>query len=103
LPHWYAPAARSPSGKLFSAFVGAGLPAPTMRLEAVVGGGTNSSDSLRLIAELTVSLSATIEELGIGSVADLDPDTLLDQMRDEAQATNSVVVGHFQFGAWSSL
>jgi hypothetical protein len=22
---------------------------------------------------------------------------------DEAQATNSVVVGHFQFGAWSSL
>jgi SAM-dependent methyltransferase len=90
-------------GKLFSAFVGAGLPAPTMRLEAVVGGGANSSDALRLIAELAVSLSSTIEELGVGSVADLDPDTLLDRMRDEAQATNSVVVGHFQFGAWSSL
>jgi hypothetical protein len=45
----------------------------------------------------------TIEELGVGSVADLDPDTLLDQMRSEAQAADSVVVGHFQFGAWSSL
>jgi predicted O-methyltransferase YrrM len=90
-------------GKLFSAFVGAGLPAPSMRLEAVVGGGTNSTDPLRLIAELTISLSATIEELGIGSVADLDPDTLLDRMRNEAQANDSVVVGHFQFGAWSSL
>jgi hypothetical protein len=36
-------------------------------------------------------------------VADLDPDTLLDRMRNEAQANDSVVVGHFQFGAWSSL
>lgn len=90
-------------GKLFSAFVDAGLPAPSMRLEAVVGGGTGSSEALRLIADLAVSLSATIEELGVGSVADLDPDTLLDRMRSEAQANDSVVVGHFQFGAWSSV
>jgi SAM-dependent methyltransferase len=90
-------------GKLFAAFVGAGLPVPTMRLEAVVGGGAGSSDALRLISELAVSLSSTIEELGVGSVADLDPETLLDRMLDEAQASNSVVVGHFQFGAWSSV
>jgi hypothetical protein len=89
--------------KLFSAFVGAGLPAPSMRLEAVIGGGTNSSDPLQLIADLTVSLSTTIEELGVASVADTDPDTLLNRMRREAQANGSVVVGHFQFGAWSSV
>jgi hypothetical protein len=90
-------------GKLFSAFVAAGLPAPSMRLEAVVGGGTNSSDPLQLIADLTASLSTTIEQLGVASVADLDADTLLDRMRNEAQANNSVVVGHFQFGAWSRV
>jgi 2-polyprenyl-3-methyl-5-hydroxy-6-metoxy-1,4-benzoquinol methylase len=90
-------------GKLFSTFVAAGLPAPSMRLEAVVGGGTESSDALRLIADLAVSLSAKIEELGVGSVADLDPDSLLDRMRSEAQANDSVVVGHFQFGAWSNV
>jgi hypothetical protein len=91
-------------GKLFTTFIGAGLPAPTMRLEAAVGGGTNSSDALRLIAELAASLSTTIEERGVGSAADLgDADALLDRMRTEAQATDSVVVGHFQFGAWSSV
>ncbi len=88
--------------KLFSAFIGAGLPGPTMRLEAVVGGGTNSAEPLRRTAELAASLSTKIEELGLGSAANLDDaDALFERMRDEAQATDSVVVGHFQFGAWS--
>jgi SAM-dependent methyltransferase len=90
-------------GKLFSAFIGAGLAAPSMRLEAVVGGGANSAEPLRLIAELAASLSTTIEELGLESAADLDADALLDRMRSEAKANDSVVVGHLQFGAWSSV
>jgi 2-polyprenyl-3-methyl-5-hydroxy-6-metoxy-1,4-benzoquinol methylase len=89
--------------KLFSAFVAAGLPAPSLRLEAVIGGGTRSSDPLQLIADLTASLSSTIAELGIASVADLGIDTLLDRMRAEAQANDSVVVAHFQCGAWSRV
>jgi SAM-dependent methyltransferase len=93
----------SMGGKLSSTFVSAGLPAPTMRLEGVVGGGTESSDALRLVSELTVSLWSRIEELAVESIADLDPETLLDRMRAEAEETNSLVVGHFQFGAWSSV
>jgi SAM-dependent methyltransferase len=89
--------------KLFAAFVAAGLPAPSMRFEAVVGGGTNSSHPLRLIADLTASLSTTIEELGIATEAELDPSTLLNQMCNEAQAEQSVVIGHFQFGAWTRV
>jgi SAM-dependent methyltransferase len=90
--------------KLFSAFIGAGLPAPSMRLEAVVGGGANSFEPLRRMARLAASLSTTIEELGVGSAANLnDADVLLDRMRTEAQATGSVVIGHFEFGAWSSV
>lgn len=89
--------------KLFSAFVAAGLPAPSLRLEAVAGGGMNSSDPLRLIADLAGSLSGTIEELGVGSAADLDPGTLLDRMRSEAHANASLVVAQFQFGAWSRV
>lgn len=87
--------------KLYSTFVDAGLPAPSMRLEAVVGGGTNSSEPLQLIADLAASLTTTIQELAVASGADLDPTTLLDRMRSEAQANASLVVGHFQFGAWS--
>ena len=90
-------------GRLFSAFLGAGLAAPSLRLEAVVGGGANSSDSLQLIADLAVSLATTIEELGVAPAAEFDRDTLLDQMRSEAEASGSVVVGHFQFGAWSRV
>jgi SAM-dependent methyltransferase len=90
-------------GKLFGAFVDGGLHAPSMRLEAVVGGGSNSSNPLQLIADLAASLSTTIEELGLAPVADLDPDTLLDRMRSEAQAGASLVVGHFQFAAWSRV
>ena len=90
-------------GALFSTFLAAGLPPPTIRLEAVVGGGSNSSDALQLIADLAASLSTTIEQLGVASAADLDPDTLLDRMRTEAQTNGSVVVGHFQFGAWSRV
>jgi SAM-dependent methyltransferase len=89
--------------KLFSAFVAAGLPAPSLRLQAVIGGGVEASEPLRLVADLADSLSATIERLGLATAADLDADTLLARMLDEAQESNSVVVGHFQVGAWARI
>jgi predicted O-methyltransferase YrrM len=90
-------------GKLCSTFVAAGLLTLSMRLEAVVGGGANAGDPLRLIADLAGSLAETMEEHGVTTAAELDADALFERMCAEAEAEGSVVVGHFQFGAWSRV
>ena len=84
-------------GKLFGTFLAAGLNAPTLRLEALAG----VTEPLRIVADLAGSLAPTIEELGLARATDLDPDVLFERMLAEAQDSHSVVVGTFQFGAWS--
>jgi len=84
-------------GKLFATFVAAGLPAPSLRLEALAG----VEEPLRMVADLAGSLAEKIEELGLASAAELDPDALFEQMLAEARETTSVAVGNFQFGAWA--
>ena len=44
-----------------------------------------------------------IEQLGLAHAAELDPDAFFDQMVAEAQASQRVVVGNFQFAAWSRV
>jgi hypothetical protein len=87
--------------KLHSTFVAAGLPAPSMRLEALVGGGANSLALLQLLAELVATLLPEMERLGVTTAADVGVETLFERMRNEAIATSSVIFGHYQIGAWS--
>jgi SAM-dependent methyltransferase len=89
--------------KLHSTFVAAGLPPPRMRLEALVGGGPNGLDILRLTRDLVATLLPEMERLGVATAGDVGLDTLLDRMRDEVIALSSVVVGAFQVGAWSRV
>ncbi len=87
--------------KLHSAFVGAGLAAPSMRMEAIAGGAANASDCLHLFADLTGTLLPTLVRLGVATAAEVDIETLAAKMQAEAIATGSVIVGHSQFGAWT--
>jgi hypothetical protein len=87
--------------KLHATFVDAGLSAPSMRLEALLGGGMNGAVVLRLVAELTATLLPEMERLGIATADDVDIGTLFDRMARESVAGESLVVGHFQIGAWS--
>ena len=87
--------------KLHAAFVEAGLSAPSMRLEALLGGAEKGSAVLRLMADLTATLLPEMERLGVATAADVDMDTLFDRMAAESAAGESVLVGHFQIGAWS--
>ena len=89
--------------KLYSTFVAAGLPPPRMRLEALVGGGANGLDLLRLAADLVATLLPEMERLGVATAADVGLDTLLARIRDEAIALSSVIVGTYQIGAWSRV
>ena len=74
-----------------------------MRLEALIGGGERASSPARLMAALAPTLLPAAERLGIETGAAADTQTLLHRMTDEVQATNSLVVGLYQVGAWSQV
>jgi SAM-dependent methyltransferase len=86
--------------KLYPTFIAAGLPAPRMRLESVIGGGTDSSDQVHLEMDLFGSLATEMERLGIATVAELQPETLPERVLAEVVASGSVIVGRSEIGAW---
>jgi ubiquinone/menaquinone biosynthesis C-methylase UbiE len=86
--------------KLHSAFVSAGLPAPTLRLEAVIGGGRNSLDSVRLAAEVVPVLLPEILRLGVATAIEIGVETLTERIITEAISNDSVIVGRLEIGAW---
>jgi hypothetical protein len=89
--------------KLHSTFVSAGLSSPSMRLEALIGGGLKSSALLHLVAGLVATLLPEIERCGVATAAEVGLETLVDRMEKEVIANSSVIVGHFQIGAWSRV
>jgi 2-polyprenyl-3-methyl-5-hydroxy-6-metoxy-1,4-benzoquinol methylase len=89
--------------KLHSTFIKAGLSAPTMRLEALIGGGESASGPLQLMAALAPTLLPAAERLGLDTGAAADTETLLERMTQEVRASNSLVVGLYQIGAWSQV
>src|SRR6516225_792265 len=86
--------------KLHAKFVAAGLPAPQMRLESVIGGGATSSDQVHFEMDLVGSLVAEMERLGIATRNELQPDILSERVFDVVSASGSVVVGRSEIGAW---
>ena len=89
--------------KLYSSFVTAGLPAPSMRLHAVIGGGAESSDRLHFVADQVATLLPEMERLGVATAAEVDIDTLVDRMTSELVAGGGVTVGRSEIGVWSRV
>lgn len=88
--------------RLRAAFVEAGLPEPTLRLEAVIGGGDKSVMPLEQVAGLVQTLLPSMERLGIATADQVGADTLLARMRREADDLDSVIIGRVQVGCWST-
>jgi SAM-dependent methyltransferase len=86
--------------KLPAIFLDAGLPAPAMRLEALIGGGTESGKPIELVAGLVETLLPEIERLGIATAASIDVATLAARMHEETIQKNSVLIGRSEIGAW---
>ena len=86
--------------KLYSTFIAAGLPAPAMRLESVIGGGSGASDHVHFEMDLVGSLASEMERLGIASADELHAPDLADLVLAEIVATGSVVIGRSEIGAW---
>jgi len=89
--------------KLHSTFVAAGLPAPSMRLGAVVGGGVNSADCLKLVTDLIETFLPDMGRLGVATAADIDIENLSDRISREVTSSNSVIVGRAEMGAWTRV
>jgi SAM-dependent methyltransferase len=85
---------------LHETFVAAGLPAPTLALDTLIGGGAKSAPLVGMIADLTETLAGEIERLGIATSSDMDLESLGRRMLDEAVALDSVLVGRYEIGAW---
>ena len=80
--------------KLHSTFVAAGLPAPSpsMRMEALVSSGTNSSGELFLTTELVAALLPEMERLNVDTTAEVGLETLAGRIRHETTMTQSVIL-----------
>ena len=88
--------------KLYSTFLAAGLPAPTMRLHAVIG-GANASDVVHLDADQAVVLAADMERLGVATAGELGIETLVERIMQEMAANRSVIIGRAEIGAWTRV
>jgi SAM-dependent methyltransferase len=86
--------------ELYPVFVAAGLPGPSMRIDAVIGGGPQCP-LFEVVAELIQSLLPVMEELNIASAAEAQVSTLAERMRDEVVALNGIVRSAGFIGAWS--
>jgi amino acid transporter/SAM-dependent methyltransferase len=86
--------------KLHTMFLAAGLRAPTMRLEAVVGGPSSVSDRLYMLANQVETMAPEMERLGVVTAATIALETLAKRMNDEIHAESSVIVGRSEIGAW---
>ena len=89
--------------KLHSAFVAAGLPAPSGRLQAIVGSGVSASDWLQVVAELTGTLLPEMKRLGIATADEIGIKTLADRLCAENLASGGVVLSPSLIGAWSRV
>jgi len=86
--------------ELYPVFVAAGLPGPSMRVDALIGGGPQCP-LFEVVAELTQSLLPAMEKLNIASAAEAQVSTLAERMRDEVVALNGIVRSAGFIGAWS--
>jgi SAM-dependent methyltransferase len=86
--------------ELYPVFLAAGLPGPSMRVDALIGGGPQCP-VFEVVAEVIQSLLPVMEKLKIASAAEVGISTLAQRMRDEVVALRGVVVSGGFIGAWS--
>lgn len=89
--------------KLHATFVAAGLPSPTLRLEALAVAGMESIPWLRSFKDLIVTLLPEIERCGVATANEVSAGTLVERMSKQADESSSVFIGHHQFAAWVTV
>jgi|HubBroStandDraft_1064217.scaffolds.fasta_scaffold99762_2 SAM-dependent methyltransferase len=86
--------------ELFGMFLAAGLPEPSLRMDALIGGGPDCA-AFQLIADIVETLLPEIEKQRITTAAEVEISTLAHRMREEVVNSNGVVLSPGLIGAWS--
>jgi protein-L-isoaspartate O-methyltransferase len=87
--------------EMHSLYLDCGLPAPSMRVDAVVSGAAESP-VYQLLAEAVRSLVPTLHTLNIASPAHVQIDSLADRLRKEVVAKRAVASSYGLIGAWAN-
>lgn len=87
-------------GKLDAAFRAAGLAAPAMHLEAVIGGETGGRGWAHQMSELVVTMLPEIVSRGVAAAGSIDPVALEAGMMRDIEA-GAVIMSRSEIGAWS--
>jgi SAM-dependent methyltransferase len=96
-----ATGARTQQGlEMYSVFLDAGLPGPTMRMDALVGGGPDVP-AYEMVTNVTRTLLPAMEKLKLATAAEVDISTLAQRMRDEVVAAKGVVLSPGLIGSWA--
>jgi ubiquinone/menaquinone biosynthesis C-methylase UbiE len=88
--------------KMLRAFLGAGLPRPTMIAASRVESGADSYAYAYMAATLR-SLVPVLERAGLATAEEVAIDTLADRLRQDAVANERVIFLPRMVGAWSRL
>jgi len=89
--------------RLYSTFLEAGLPAPSMRCETTLCGSSDDAYRIDLIMDIVETILPEMERLGIATAAEVDFPTLSRRVRDEAMRRSSVLIGRMEVGAWTRI
>jgi SAM-dependent methyltransferase len=87
---------------LFHVFLEAGLPAPEMDLMNTVGGGPEWA-GYEQIVDVTVALLPLIIQFGIATREEVQIETLLQRLREEAATRQSAVMAHGLMNVWTRV
>ena len=87
--------------ELHGIFQSAGLPAPTLRLDAAVGAGPDTP-AYKMLPEIVRSLLPAMERLGIATSAEVEVESLALRIREEVVANNGIVISPSLIGAWAT-
>jgi hypothetical protein len=86
--------------KLDATFRAAGLPAPSMHLESVIGGIEGGADWAQQTFELLVTMCPEVVARGVASEFEINTAGLEQRLHGEVEA-GSVIVGRSEIGAWT--
>lgn len=87
--------------ELHGAYRAAGLPTPTLRLEAIIGGSEGAADWIAGMADIVESMLPEMERLGIATADEADLPTLAARLHRDVAEGGGVVVGRSEIGAWA--
>ncbi|WP_146369612.1 class I SAM-dependent methyltransferase [Symmachiella macrocystis] len=89
--------------KAHTIFVGADLPAPTMRMHTFIAGDFNTREWLIAVGDIVESLLPAMVRLGVATVEEVNIWTFRDRLLQDVTSNRSVIVGRSEIGIWTTI